>query len=84
MVPEDFRQAVVRTLVRNINRRATIALGTGLVGAQWLMRTLSDNGQADTALKSPRKRRIPVGATLVEQGATTVGSFGTAIRQTRR
>jgi alpha-L-rhamnosidase len=72
MVPEDFRPAVVETLVRNIERKSDGHVGTGLVGAQWLMRTLSDNGQADLAYKIATQKTYPGWGYMVEQGATTV------------
>ena len=72
MVPEDFRPAVVETLVRNIEQKSDGHVGTGLVGAQWLMRTLSDNGQADLAYKIATQKTYPGWGYMVEQGATTV------------
>ena len=72
MVPEDFRPAVVQTLVRNIEQKSDGHVGTGLVGAQWLMRTLSDNGQADLAYKIATQKTYPGWGYMVEQGATTV------------
>jgi alpha-L-rhamnosidase len=72
MVPEDFRPAVVQTLVRNILQKSDNHVGTGLVGAQWLMRTLSDNGQADLAFKIATQKTYPGWGYMVEQGATTV------------
>jgi len=72
MVPEDFRPAVVETLVRNIERKSDGHIGTGLVGAQWLMRTLSDNGQVDLAYKIATQKTYPGWGYMVEQGATTV------------
>ncbi len=72
MVPEDFRPAVVETLVRNIVQKSAGHVGTGLVGAQWLMRTLSDNGQADLAYKIATQKTYPGWGYMVEQGATTV------------
>src|SRR5450756_252858 len=72
MVPEDFRPAVVETLVRNIEQKSDGHIGTGLVGAQWLMRTLSDNGQADLAYKIATQKTYPGWGYMVEQGATTV------------
>ena len=59
MVPEDFRPAVVATLVRNIEQKSDYHVGTGLVGAQWLMRTLSDNGQVDLAYKIATQKTYP-------------------------
>ncbi len=72
MVPEDFRPAVVQTLVRNIEQKSDHHVGTGLVGAQWLMRTLSDNGQADLAYRIATQKTYPGWGYMVEQGATTV------------
>jgi alpha-L-rhamnosidase len=72
MVPEDFRPAVVQTLVRNIQQKSDNHVGTGLVGAQWLMRTLSDNGQADLAFQIATQKTYPGWGYMVEQGATTV------------
>ncbi len=47
-------------------------MGTGLVGAQWLMRTLSDNGHADLAYKIATQKTYPGWGYMVEQGATTI------------
>ncbi len=72
MIPADFRSAVVDTLVRNIEQKSDSHVGTGLVGAQWLMRTLSDNGHADLAYKIAVQPTYPGWGYMVEQGATTV------------
>jgi alpha-L-rhamnosidase len=42
------------------------------VGAQWLMRTLSDNGRADLALTIATQKTYPGWGYMVEKGATTV------------
>jgi len=47
-------------------------VGTGLVGAQWLMRTLTDNGQVDLAYKIATQKTYPGWGYMVERGATTV------------
>jgi alpha-L-rhamnosidase len=72
MIPADFRPAVVQTLVRNIEQKSDGHVGTGLVGAQWLMRTLSDNGHADLAYKIATQKTYPGWGYMVEQGATTI------------
>jgi alpha-L-rhamnosidase len=72
MVPADFRPAVVESLVRNIETKSASHVGTGLVGAQWLMRTLSDNGHAGLAYKIATQPTYPGWGYMVEQGATTV------------
>src|SRR5258708_40317032 len=56
----------------NIVQKSDGHVGTGLVGAQWLMRTLSDNGQADLAFKIATQKTYPGWADMVDQGATTV------------
>jgi alpha-L-rhamnosidase len=72
MIPADFRPAVVQSLVRNIEQKSDFHVGTGLVGAQWLMRTLSDNGQADLAYKIATQKTYPGWGYMVDQGATTI------------
>jgi alpha-L-rhamnosidase len=72
MVPEDFRPAILRTLVDNIEHKSDGHVGTGLVGAQWLMRTLSDNGHADLAYKIATQKTYPGWGYMVDQGATTI------------
>jgi len=72
MIPADFRPAVVETLVRNIEQKSNGHVGTGLVGAQWLMRTLSDAGYADLAYKIATQKTYPGWGYMVEQGATTI------------
>ena len=47
-------------------------MGTGLVGAQWLMRTLSDNGRADLAYEIATQKTYPGWGYMVEKGATTI------------
>jgi len=72
MVPADFRQAVLDSLTRNIETRSDSHVGTGLVGAQWLMRTLSDNGHAGLAYKIATQKTYPGWGYMIEQGATTI------------
>ena len=47
-------------------------LATGLVGAQWLMRTLSDNGRPDIAYTIASRTEYPSWGYMIEKGATTV------------
>jgi alpha-L-rhamnosidase len=47
-------------------------VGTGLVGAQWLMRTLTDNGRADVAYQIATQKTYPGWGYMVEKGATTI------------
>ncbi len=66
------RTRVLNALVSRIHSESNDHIGTGLVGAQWLMRVLSDNGQADLALKIATQKTYPGWGYMVERGATTV------------
>ncbi len=72
MVPQESRAAVVDSLARNIEEITHGHVGTGLVGAQWLMRTLSDNGRADLAYTIATQKTYPGWGYMVDQGATTI------------
>jgi alpha-L-rhamnosidase len=72
MVPPDNRAAVFESLTRNIERTSNGHVGTGLVGAQWLMRTLTDNGRADVAYQIATQKTYPGWGYMAEKGATTI------------
>ncbi|MGA2270547.1 MAG: family 78 glycoside hydrolase catalytic domain, partial [Bryobacteraceae bacterium] len=72
MVPPDNRAAVFESLTRNIEQKSNGHVGTGLVGAQWLMRTLTDNGRADVAYQIATQKTYPGWGYMVEKGATTI------------
>ena len=72
MVPPENRAAVLDSLTRKIEQESHGHVGTGLVGAQWLMRTLSDNGRADIAYQIATQKTYPGWGYMVEKGATTI------------
>ncbi|MGA2116421.1 MAG: glycoside hydrolase family 78 protein [Bryobacteraceae bacterium] len=72
MTPNEFRAPVLASLARNIEAVSHGHVGTGLVGAQWLMRTLSDNGRSDLAYEIATQETYPGWGYMVEKGATTV------------
>ncbi len=72
LVPEDDRRAVFEHLVNKITRETQNHVGTGLIGGQYLMRTLSDGGRADLAYTLASQRTYPSWGYMVDQGATTV------------
>jgi alpha-L-rhamnosidase len=72
MVPEESRQSVFRNLVANIEEKENYHLGTGLIGCQWLMRTLSHLGRPDLALTLATQTTYPSWGYMVEHGATTI------------
>ncbi|MGA2581874.1 MAG: glycoside hydrolase family 78 protein [Tepidisphaeraceae bacterium] len=72
LVPDGDRQKVFDGLVDKIVNRTHGHLGTGLVGGQWLMRTLTDNGRADLAYSIATQKDYPGWGYMVENGATTI------------
>jgi alpha-L-rhamnosidase len=72
MVPPANRAAVFAGLIRKIEQESKGHIGTGLVGAQWLMRTLSDNGRADVAYQIATQNTYPGWGYMISKGATTI------------
>ncbi len=70
--PEGTRQAVFDHLVSKIHDESHDHVGVGLIGAQWLMRTLSENGRADLAYKIATQTTYPGWGYMIERGATTI------------
>lgn len=72
MTPTDQRAKVFGNLVDNITNKTNNHIGTGLIGGQWLMRTLSDNGRADLSYRLATNRDYPSWGYMIDHGATTV------------
>ncbi|MCX6561245.1 MAG: glycoside hydrolase family 78 protein [Candidatus Aminicenantes bacterium] len=72
LVPEDRRAGLFAHLVEKIEKESGGHVGTGLVGAQWLMRVLSDNGRPDLAYAMLTKSDYPGWGYMVSKGATTI------------
>jgi alpha-L-rhamnosidase len=72
MIPIEYRAAVVKSLTDRIASESDSHVGVGLVGAQWLMRTLSDNGYADLAYRIATQKTYPGWGYMAEHGATTI------------
>lgn len=72
LVPPEDRDRTFARLTRRIADETQGHLGVGLVGAQWLMRTLSDNGRADLAFQIASQKTYPGWGYMIEKGATTV------------
>jgi alpha-L-rhamnosidase len=68
----DQRPKVFAHLVNKISRETPNHIGTGLVGGQWLMRTLSDLGRADLAYTLATQESYPSWGYMLRRGATTV------------
>ena len=72
LVPEAQRARVFQHLLAKIHDESHDHIGTGLIGGQWLMRVLSDNGRADVAYGIATQRTYPGWGYMVEKGATTI------------
>ena len=72
LVPESQRGRVFQHLLDKLEQESHGHIGTGLIGGQWLMRVLSDNGRADVALQLATQRTYPSWGYMVQKGATTI------------
>ncbi len=69
LAPESERVRVFDHLVRKITGESRNHIGTGLIGGQWLMRVLSDQGRADLAFTIATQRDYPSWGYMIEKGA---------------
>jgi alpha-L-rhamnosidase len=72
LVPDDMHRRIFNQLVDKIENESHGHIGTGLVGGQYLMRVLSDNGRADLAGKIATQKDYPSWGYMLAQGATTI------------
>ena len=72
LVPEDVRERIVQRLVDEVMVVNKGHISTGLIGGQWLMRTLSDNGHADVAYTLASQTTYPSWGYMLGKGATTI------------
>jgi alpha-L-rhamnosidase len=71
MVPPEHKKQVFENLAARIVA-AHNHLATGLIGGQWLMRVLSDNGRPDLAAAIALQTDYPSWGYMVKNGATTM------------
>ncbi len=72
MVPESHKQGVANALAQNIREKTNSHIGTGLIGTQWMMRTLSSNGYSDLAYTIAAQKTYPSWGYMISRGATTI------------
>jgi alpha-L-rhamnosidase len=72
LAPEVHKRAIVDTLARKIVNSTHGHVGTGLVGSQWLLQTLTSNGYADIAFRIASQITYPGWGYMVSRGATTI------------
>lgn len=72
LVPSDKKDLLLQKIEEIIMVDNGGHLSVGLVGAQWLMRSLSDNGMEDIAWKLATNTSFPSWGYMVENGATSI------------
>lgn len=72
MVPDDLRSNVFNFLVHKLTDEWHSHIGTGLVGAKYLMRVLSENGRPDLAYTIVTQTNYPGWGYMIEHDATTI------------
>jgi len=70
--PEGAHERLFQNLVEKISVQSNNHIGTGLIGAQWLMRVLTENGRSDLAYTIASQETYPSWGYMVKNGATTV------------
>ncbi|GAB3934830.1 family 78 glycoside hydrolase catalytic domain [Larkinella terrae] len=71
LVPDELRQAVFNQMTAVIEGKFNGQISTGVVGTQWLMRTLTANGRSDLAMRLATNTGYPSWGYMVQNGATT-------------
>lgn len=72
MVPENLKSDVFKNMAHEIEVVKNGHISTGVVGTQFLMRTLTENGRGDLAYKLASNKTYPSWGYMVENGATTI------------
>ena len=72
LAPDDLRLRLFERLTDKIQNGTAGHIGTGLIGGQWLMRVLSDNGRPDLAYQIAAQSTYPSWGYMVQKGATTI------------
>ena len=72
LVPEENKQGVFQSIVNKTEKDFNGHISTGLVGAQWTMRLLTQYGRPDIAYKLVTNTDYPSWGYMASQGATTI------------
>ncbi len=72
LVPTEYREKIIDKLLQKILSESDGHVGNGIVGGQWLMRTLTNTGHADVAYTLASQKTYPGWGYMVEKGATTI------------
>lgn len=72
LAPDSIKNQVFQHIVNTTMNDFGGHISTGLVGAQWIMRTLTGNGRADIAYKLATNTTYPSWGYMAKEGATTI------------
>jgi alpha-L-rhamnosidase len=72
LVPDSLKAAIFEKIRQKIIVDNNGHTSTGLIGSQWVMRTLSDYGNTDLAYKLTTNTTYPSWGYMVANGATTI------------
>lgn len=72
LVEEENKEKLANRIVTIIEKENNGHLSTGVVGTQWIMRTLTDMGRADLAYKLATNTTYPSWGYMLDHGATTI------------
>lgn len=72
LVPPAHRDAVADCLITNVEQKNSGHIATGLVGGQFLLKTLTEIGRADLAYAIASQEDYPSWGYMASQGATTI------------
>ncbi|PRD54156.1 alpha-L-rhamnosidase [Sphingobacterium gobiense] len=72
LVEDENKEKLADRIVTIIEKENNGHLSTGVVGTQWIMRTLTDMGRSDLAYKLATNTSYPSWGYMIEHGATTI------------
>lgn len=72
IAPKEIRKRVFDNIVKKTMDDFNGHISTGMIGGQWLMRTLTDYGRTDIAYKIATNTTYPSWGYMLENGATTI------------
>jgi alpha-L-rhamnosidase len=72
LVPKEYRNRILDNLLQKILAESDGHVGNGIIGGQWLMRTLTNNEHEDVAYTLVTQNTYPSWGYMVEKGATTI------------
>jgi len=72
MVPEELKDKVFQAMAHEVEVTKQGHISTGVIGTQFLMRTLTNFGRGDLAYKLASNKTYPSWGFMVENGATTI------------